>query len=878
MSELLQRRGKRRGPSVLTMHRLRVLLFAGLSSVALAAHAAEPAPTVTLEGTVVVQVEDDFEHARSRTRYFLLEHRSKERMELQLGPEQAQRIRSGQQLRVRGTQSGKALATDPDTDAVTVLTKQTSLVAPALTAHSVITLIVDITDGSGQRHTISDTCDGTAQVLADQMFGSQTGRLNVDGCFRDSSYDVLGFGGRSYPGTAMDVVRVATTDASPSLAGVCNYELWQTNADAAAIAQGVDPSAYQHRMYVIPAAVGCYWAGLGYLHCLPGTPCRAWAKAYNAFPCAYPDILAHELGHNIGLQHSSSANLDGTNDCGYCDTSDVMGYAIGTLRGINAPHRGYLGWLGDGRIVDGASGGVFTISALGIQSPSNPQAVKIVPPDGGTYWLSYRAPIGYDTQLETRYFNTLSVHRSGFGADSVLVALLADGATHFNESLNLTVRQLSHTADSATLEVQYGAAFSLSATSLEFGYQFLNVASSTQTITLLSTGGKALPIPSIAIGGANPFEFAQTNDCGTSLAPGASCTIAVTFKPTGTGPKAATLTVAAAGGAATRTTLLSGIGEGATYTLSTSSLAFGNQALSVASTKTITLRSTGVTALQITSIAVVGAHSVHFSQTNNCGTSVAAGASCAIKVTFKPTTAGLKAATVTVTTGGGSGTKSTAVSGTGVRPAYTLSASSLAFGKQPLNLASSAKTITLRSTGIVALPITSISFIGTNPTMFAQTNNCGTSVAAGASCTITIRFKPTSTGPKIANLRVAAGSGAGIKYVTVSGTAVRSAFSISPTALSFGNVPRNTTSSAKVVRISNTGSVVLPISSIVIAGTNPGQFARTTNCSTQVAIGGSCTVSVVFKPTSTGAKFATLQVTPGGGAALKSVALSGTGI
>jgi hypothetical protein len=45
-----------------------------------------------------------------------------------------------------------------------------------------------------------------------------------------------------------------------------------------------------------------------------------------------------------------------------------------------------------------------------------------------------------------------------------------------------------------------------------------------------------------------------------------------------------------------------------------------------------------------------------------------------------------------------------------------------------------------------------------------------------------------------------------------------------------------------------------------------------------VAIGGSCTVSVVFKPTSTGAKSATLQVTPGGGAAPKSVALSGTGI
>jgi hypothetical protein len=79
------------------------------------------------------------------------------------------------------------------------------------------------------------------------------------------------------------------------------------------------------------------------------------------------------------------------------------------------------------------------------------------------------------------------------------------------------------------------------------------------------------------------------------------------------------------------------------------------------------------------------------------------------------------------------------------------------------------------------------------------------------------------------------------------------------------------------VRISNTGSVMLPISSIALAGTNPGQFARTHNCPARVAVGGSCTVSVLFKPTTTGAKSAILLVTPGGGAAPRSVPLSGTG-
>jgi hypothetical protein len=223
-------------------------------------------------------------------------------------------------------------------------------------------------------------------------------------------------------------------------------------------------------------------------------------------------------------------------------------------------------------------------------------------------------------------------------------------------------------------------------------------------------------------------------------------------------------------------------------------------------------------------------------------------------------------------------TQPVVIGGTNQGSAYTLSTSSLVFGSQALNLTSSAKTITLLSTGVTALPITSIAISGANPGQFAQTNNCGTSVAAGASCAIKVTFKPTSTGSKVAMLSVTAAGGAGSKTASLSGTGVRSTFSVAPTALSFGNVARRATSTAKTVQISNTGGVVLPISSIDLAGTNPAQFARTNNCPALIAVGGSCTVSVVFKPRSKGAKSALLQVTPGGGAVLKSVSLSGTGI
>jgi hypothetical protein len=211
-------------------------------------------------------------------------------------------------------------------------------------------------------------------------------------------------------------------------------------------------------------------------------------------------------------------------------------------------------------------------------------------------------------------------------------------------------------------------------------------------------------------------------------------------------------------------------------------------------------------------------------------------------------------------------------------PSYTLSPTTLAFGKRALYLTSSAKTISLSNTGNVALPITSIAISGTDLSQFAQTNNCGVTVPAGNRCTIWVRFKPTSTGTKTANVKVTGGGGAATKTVLLSGTGVRSTFVVSPTALAFGNVTRSTTSAAQTVAISNTGSVELPISSITLTGTTAGQFAKTSNCPAQVLVGGSCTVSVVFKPTTTGTKSASLKVTPGGGAAAQSVALSGTGI
>jgi len=93
----------------------------------------------------------------------------------------------------------------------------------------------------------------------------------------------------------------------------------------------------------------------------------------------------------------------------------------------------------------------------------------------------------------------------------------------------------------------------------------------------------------------------------------------------------------------------------------------------------------------------------------------------------------------------------------GLLTTYTVSPTSLAFGSETTNVASAPLSITLTNTGTGALPISGITLSGTDALQFAQTNTCGTSIAVGSSCTISVVFKPTSAGSKAATLSVNGG-------------------------------------------------------------------------------------------------------------------------
>ncbi len=178
---------------------------------------------------------------------------------------------------------------------------------------------------------------------------------------------------------------------------------------------------------------------------------------------------------------------------------------------------------------------------------------------------------------------------------------------------------------------------------------------------------------------------------------------------------------------------------------------------------------------------------------------------------------------------------------------FTLKPASLAFGDQTL-LTERTKTFKLSNTGTAVLPLQSVQLRGEDTSQFILLNQCGVWVAVGGSCDIDVVFRPTSVGAKLARLRVVAGSNS-IRVRDLTGTGVRSAFSVQPTSLAFGRVTVGAMSALQTVVITNIATGVLPINSVRIWGEQRGQFTLTHDCPSELPVGGKCTARVAFRPT-----------------------------
>jgi hypothetical protein len=209
------------------------------------------------------------------------------------------------------------------------------------------------------------------------------------------------------------------------------------------------------------------------------------------------------------------------------------------------------------------------------------------------------------------------------------------------------------------------------------------------------------------------------------------------------------------------------------------------------------------------------------------------------------------------------------VSGTGTAPVASLAPAGLIFQPQLLHTTSGTQAVVLTNSGTGPLTFSGTGISTTGD--FAQSNNCGSALAVGTSCQITVTYTPTVAGAETGSLSVV--SNVPTLTVTLSGTGAATApgYRLSPASLVFSPQLVKTKSAFQSIVLTNTGTTAFSVTSSAITG----DFSKTGVCGTLLA-NKSCIAKVYFTPTAGGVRSGTLTYALSTGTVV-TVALTGTG-
>jgi hypothetical protein len=381
---------------------------------------------------------------------------------------------------------------------------------------------------------------------------------------------------------------------------------------------------------------------------------------------------------------------------------------------------------------------------------------------------------------------------------------------------------------------------SLAPTSQDFGSEAVNYPTAAQTFTWTNNSSFAAQVTSATIGGTNGADFTATNNCG-AVAGGANCLITVVFTPSLIGAESATLNVVSAGNTLSAT--LTGTGVPG-YSVSTTTMNFGNVVVGDASSQTLTLVSNASGAQAVpTSTINVNNYTI---STAACGLTVAAGGSCVATVTFLPTTLGALPGTLTINSSGSPLTVS--LTGTGI-PGFTLTPATLSFGNQDVGFTSS-PPLTLTLTSVARRALATPVFTTTGNYSYS-TAACGLTMIAQTSCLVAVTFTPLATGPLTGTL---ADNSTNPVYsglsTTMTGNGVDFSISLNPTG---GSVVAGdgTTTTATLTPIAGYSSpltlscAVTPTSTTAVCSLSTATLTLTAAATTVVSMGTTSQYTVI---------------------------------
>nr|WP_280138046.1 choice-of-anchor D domain-containing protein [Terriglobus roseus] len=412
-----------------------------------------------------------------------------------------------------------------------------------------------------------------------------------------------------------------------------------------------------------------------------------------------------------------------------------------------------------------------------------------------------------------------------------------------------------------------GAAIvTFSPSTITFTNTAVGVTSAATTVTLANNGNASIVLGSATVTG--DFSIVA-NSCGASLGVGARCTLTLRFTPAASGIRTGTLSLADASN--NHTVTLTGTGVAAfQIVLTPAAVNFGSQIVGTATAITnITISNTGSSTGALGSISVSGDFVL---RANTCGASLAAQTGCTVSIVFMPSAVGTRTGLLTVMNA--AGTQTATLTGTGTAAATdTLSPLSLTFGRQQADTSSAAQVVTLTNSGDASLTLVSTVIVAGD---FGVVNGCGPTVPAHRSCGIAVIFSPKSVGTFSGTLQIT--DVQRVQTITLIGTGFAGpGVSLLPSTIAFAATGVGVAGTGERLTLTNNGEVPIALTGITLTG-DFGIVAGSSTCAitATVPVGGSCSMSVAFLPTASGARSGTVTVSSN--AQTQVAQLGGTGV
>ncbi len=219
-----------------------------------------------------------------------------------------------------------------------------------------------------------------------------------------------------------------------------------------------------------------------------------------------------------------------------------------------------------------------------------------------------------------------------------------------------------------------------------------------------------------------------------------------------------------------------------------------------------------------------------------------------------------------------------------VGPGISFFPTSLSFSSTTVGQSSSSQSVQITSNGEASLSLSAMAITGANAADFGLSTTCSVPgvLQPAATCGFSIVFTPSAAGTRQASVQITDNAGGSPHLIPLTGAATAPAPQVLlvPGTLSFpGSTTQGGSSLPQTVTLTNQGTAALQMSSVALSGGNSSEFSLSSNsCTGSIAVNASCTVNVVFSPTSPGLRQTSLVFTNSAASSPQTVAVSGTAL